>query len=90
MTGPAKRGDIMRALQSWSPAVRELVGLLPETLTKWAIFDMEENPAPTYARGRVCLAGDAAHASRLVMSPCGFALSILSGTTKNGVSLICS
>lgn len=29
----------------------------------WAIFDMADNPADTYARGRVCLAGDAAHAS---------------------------
>lgn len=43
--------------------MRELVSLLPEQISKYAIFDMYEHPAPTYAAGRVCLAGDAAHAS---------------------------
>lgn len=66
MTAPAKRDEVVSALQHWSPAIRELVDLLPEDLTKWAIFDMADNPATTYARGRVCLAGDAAHASRSV------------------------
>ncbi|KAL2864365.1 uncharacterized protein BJX67DRAFT_223793 [Aspergillus lucknowensis] len=32
-------------------------------MDKWAVFDMYEFPAPEYARGRVCIAGDAAHAS---------------------------
>jgi len=62
-TAPATRDEVVHALRDWSPAVREIVDLLPEHLTKWAIFDMAEHPAPTYARGRVCLAGDAAHAS---------------------------
>jgi salicylate hydroxylase len=39
------------------------VNRLPEKLAKWAIFDTADNPAPTYASGRICLAGDAAHAS---------------------------
>ncbi|RYO86846.1 hypothetical protein DL766_005674 [Monosporascus sp. MC13-8B] len=30
---------------------------------KWALFDTAEHPAPYYARGRICVAGDAAHAS---------------------------
>lgn len=37
--------------------------LFPEQITKWAIFDTADHPAPTYARGRVCIVGDAAHAS---------------------------
>lgn len=41
----------------------ELMTHLPEQLSKWAIFDMADYPAPTYASGRVCVAGDAAHAS---------------------------
>ncbi|RYP44331.1 hypothetical protein DL768_009190 [Monosporascus sp. mg162] len=32
-------------------------------INKWAIFDMAEHPAPYYTRGRICVAGDAAHAS---------------------------
>lgn len=63
MTAPASRDEVVDALKDWSPHVREIVNLFPEQLTKWAIFDMGDNPAPTYARGRVCLAGDAAHAS---------------------------
>lgn len=43
--------------------MRELVDLLPEQINQWAIFDMAEHPAPFYAKGRVCIAGDAAHAS---------------------------
>jgi salicylate hydroxylase len=30
---------------------------------QWAIFDMGDNPVPTFAKGRVCLSGDAAHAT---------------------------
>ncbi|KAI0842740.1 putative salicylate hydroxylase [Hypoxylon sp. FL0890] len=63
MTAPGTRDEVAHALRDWSPAVRELVDLFPEHLTKWGIFDMAEHPAPTYAGGRVCIAGDAAHAS---------------------------
>ena len=37
--------------------------LLPDNLDKWAVFDYFDNPATTYVRGRVCISGDAAHAS---------------------------
>lgn len=63
LTTPATRDEVAPALRDWSPAIRDLVQRLPENLTKWAIFDTADNPASTYARGRVCLAGDAAHAS---------------------------
>lgn len=45
------------------PTVRGLISLLPEKLDRWAIFDMHDDPLPTFVRGRLCLAGDAAHAS---------------------------
>ncbi|KAI4860615.1 FAD/NAD(P)-binding domain-containing protein [Hypoxylon rubiginosum] len=61
---PGRREDVLRALEGWGPAARGLAALLPpRELTVWGIFDMCEHPAPYYARGRVCLAGDAAHAS---------------------------
>ncbi|KUI69695.1 Salicylate hydroxylase [Cytospora mali] len=62
-TGTSDRTEVEKAMIDWAPPVRKLVGLLPETINKWALFDMASNPASTYARGRVCLAGDAAHAS---------------------------
>lgn len=33
------------------------------TLSKWAIFDLLDDPPPTYAKGRVAIVGDAAHAT---------------------------
>ncbi|KAI0198026.1 hypothetical protein F4808DRAFT_452250 [Astrocystis sublimbata] len=62
-TASATRDEVKAVVKDWGPHVRQLVDLLPETLTKWAIFDTGDNPAPTYARGRICIAGDAAHAS---------------------------
>ncbi|KAK3297386.1 uncharacterized protein B0H64DRAFT_440856 [Chaetomium fimeti] len=63
MTALSTRDEVSAALESWGPHIREAVLLLPETLTMYGVFDMVDNPAPTYASGRVCIAGDAAHAS---------------------------
>lgn len=63
MTAPSTRDEISAALQKWGPHVAEIVSLLPDKLIKYGVFDMANNPAPTYASGRVCVAGDAAHAS---------------------------
>lgn len=59
----ASREEVTEAFSNWNPAVCALLRLLPDELTKWAIFDMYDHPAPSYSQGRVCLAGDAAHAS---------------------------
>jgi salicylate hydroxylase len=53
----------MEAFKDWTPAVRTIVSLLEESLDKWAIFDTYDHPAPTFSSGRICVAGDAAHAS---------------------------
>ncbi|KMU73379.1 salicylate 1-monooxygenase [Coccidioides immitis RMSCC 3703] len=60
---PAIRKDVEDAFEGWSPCVRGLVSQLPEKLDKWAVFDLWDYPAPFYNRGKICLAGDAAHAS---------------------------
>lgn len=63
MTAPATQDQVKRAVQGWGPHVAEIASLFPEDgMVKWGIFDMGV-PAPTYARGRVAVAGDAAHAS---------------------------
>nr|WDW19278.1 FAD-dependent monooxygenase [Penicillium meliponae] len=60
---PSSRDEVLQALQGWGPHIGELASLLPDEISKWAIFDMADHPADTYASGRVCIAGDAAHAS---------------------------
>jgi salicylate hydroxylase len=40
-----------------------LISLTRPELDKWAIFDLGDHPLPTYYKGRVCLSGDAAHAT---------------------------
>ncbi|KIA75720.1 hypothetical protein HK57_00447 [Aspergillus ustus] len=58
------RSTAQDAISSWKPDIRSLIDLLPETPSKWAMFDMSAHPAKSYTRGgRVCVAGDAAHAS---------------------------
>ncbi|CAI6336768.1 unnamed protein product [Periconia digitata] len=67
LTLPGKREDIVNAVEGWSSAVRGLVSLFPKEPLVWGLFDMYEHPAPSYVEpgqgGRVCIAGDSAHAS---------------------------
>ncbi|KAG6361744.1 hypothetical protein INS49_009972 [Diaporthe citri] len=63
MTAPATRDEVESAVSALGPHVGEIAKLFPAEMVKWGIFDMYEHPAPTYARGLVCIAGDAAHAS---------------------------
>ncbi|KAL4919046.1 hypothetical protein BDW62DRAFT_200197 [Aspergillus aurantiobrunneus] len=69
MTQPATRDELAAAFAAWGPTVRAIIELLlkSEGVDKWAVFDHYEFPAPGYApeegKGRVCIAGDAAHAS---------------------------
>ncbi|EED12123.1 monooxygenase, putative [Talaromyces stipitatus ATCC 10500] len=63
MVAPGSREDIETAFAGWNPCVRNVVNLFPKKLDKWAVFDLWDYPAPYYNKGRICLAGDAAHAS---------------------------
>ncbi|KAB8219588.1 hypothetical protein BDV33DRAFT_204298 [Aspergillus novoparasiticus] len=58
---PLKRSN--RAKIGYYAPVRNLVELFPEELDQWALFDLLEYPIPKDNKGRVCLIGDAAHAS---------------------------
>ncbi|KND93711.1 Salicylate hydroxylase [Tolypocladium ophioglossoides CBS 100239] len=63
MVAAGSRDEVVAALRGWHPVVLGLVRLLPHELVKWALFDLAEFPVPRYNAGRVCIAGDAAHAS---------------------------
>jgi len=63
LTAPAKREDALRDFAGYSEEVIKLLKLTHENLDTWAIFDLGTNPPPSYAKGRVALLGDAAHAT---------------------------
>ncbi|KAJ9148228.1 Monooxygenase FAD-binding protein [Pleurostoma richardsiae] len=60
---PADRSEAIAAYEAFGPDVRTIISLLPQQLDKWAIFDTYDHPPPSYAKGRLCLVGDAAHAA---------------------------
>ena len=63
LTGPGSKAEAVRAFEKFRPEIRAIIDLLPENLDRWAVFDTLKNPAPTYAKGRISVSGDAAHAS---------------------------
>lgn len=63
LVATGSRDDLVETFQDWNPCVRNTIALFPEKLEKWAVFDLYEYPVPYYNDGRICLAGDAAHAS---------------------------
>lgn len=62
-TAPGHKREAAAAFRGWHETVRGIVDLFPDEMEKWAIFDMAAHPAPAYTKGRVCVAGDAAHAT---------------------------
>ncbi|KAI1561503.1 MFS-1 multi-domain protein [Pyrenophora tritici-repentis] len=63
LTAPASKAEAAKAFSAFSPVVRKIINLLPDTIDKWAVFDTGIHPPPSYVSGRLCLAGDAAHAA---------------------------
>ncbi|KFX98705.1 hypothetical protein V490_02159 [Pseudogymnoascus sp. VKM F-3557] len=66
LTAPADREEVERAFSHFAKPVRGIIKALFDSsphLDRWAIFDSAEHPAPTYAVGRIAIAGDAAHAA---------------------------
>jgi salicylate hydroxylase len=55
-----KKEDMFKDFESWGASVKEILSLMEKPDT-WALFD--HPPASTYFKGRVCILGDAAHAS---------------------------
>ncbi|KAH0037081.1 FAD/NAD(P)-binding domain-containing protein, partial [Aureobasidium melanogenum] len=60
---PTTKEDAKRDYKDWGNKVQAIVDLLEDKLDKWAIFDLGDHPVSTYAKGRVAIVGDAAHAT---------------------------
>jgi salicylate hydroxylase len=63
LTAPARRDDALKDFEGFSGDVQRLLKLCKPDLDIWAIFDLADNPPPSYAKGRVAILGDAAHAT---------------------------
>lgn len=57
---PMDRQRMELDFADWDSSVKKILSLMDKP-DVWALFDYP--PAPTYHRGRICIAGDAAHAS---------------------------
>lgn len=62
-TAPATKADAIKAFASFNTTVRAIIDLLPDQLDKWAIFDTYDHLPRTFVQGKICIAGDAAHAA---------------------------
>ncbi|KAM5349858.1 hypothetical protein ACJ41O_006363 [Fusarium nematophilum] len=62
LTLPAQEGKFLEDFKGFKPLLLELIKMA-QNLDRWGIFDLGDNPVPTFARGRVCISGDAAHAT---------------------------
>ncbi|KAH7110673.1 putative salicylate hydroxylase, partial [Dactylonectria macrodidyma] len=63
LVAQATREDALRDFAGFGDTVTSLLKLATPSLETWAIFDLGKNPPPAFAQGRVCLVGDAAHAT---------------------------
>lgn len=57
---PMNREAMFKDFEGWTKATQQILSLMQKP-DIWALFDVP--PAPTYFKGRVCMLGDAAHAS---------------------------
>ncbi|KAL7948837.1 hypothetical protein V8C42DRAFT_230538 [Trichoderma barbatum] len=62
-TREGSKEDVEKAFCHFGPSVKEIIRALPDKLNRWALFDSHSHPLPSYAYGRIVLAGDAAHTS---------------------------
>ncbi|KAI9040779.1 FAD/NAD(P)-binding domain-containing protein [Aspergillus affinis] len=63
LTRDGTREEVLRDFEGYGPNVINLLKLTDPKLSVWAIFDLGEHPVPTFYQGRVCISGDAAHAT---------------------------
>ena len=57
---PMDKEAMFKDFEGWNEATKQILSLMSKT-DVWALFDLP--PAPTYFKGRICMLGDAAHAS---------------------------
>ena len=63
LTLPSKKEHVYEDFKDFGPTVQKIIDMLEPNLDCWAIFDTSAHPMPAYNKGRVCVVGDAGHAT---------------------------
>ncbi|KAF9885231.1 hypothetical protein FE257_000591 [Aspergillus nanangensis] len=63
LTRQGTRDEVLRDFAGYGHNVTSLLKLTDPQLSVWAIYDLGDNPVPTFYKGRVAISGDAAHAT---------------------------
>lgn len=63
LTLPTTKEAAKEDFAHFGPTVKHIIDLLEPNLDCWAIFDLGDHPMKFYNKGRVCLLGDAGHAT---------------------------
>ncbi|KAJ4410958.1 hypothetical protein N0V82_009109 [Gnomoniopsis sp. IMI 355080] len=63
LTLPTTKVEALDDFREFGQTVKNILQLTPEKLERWAVFDLGDHPLSTYCKGRICLVGDAAHAT---------------------------
>lgn len=59
----AKKETVLREFSGWGGNVRKLLEFTKADLDCWGLFDLGDHPVDSYCKGRICISGDAAHAT---------------------------
>lgn len=60
---PTSKAEALSEFEGWGKNVRTLMQMVKNEPDCWALFDLGDHPCPTYCKGRLCISGDAAHAT---------------------------
>ncbi|KAF3760951.1 putative salicylate hydroxylase [Cryphonectria parasitica EP155] len=63
LTLATTKAEALDDFREFGENVKNIIQLTSDRLDRWAIFDLGDHPLSTYYKGRVCLVGDAAHAT---------------------------
>ncbi|EEA26150.1 hypothetical protein TMatcc_005601 [Talaromyces marneffei ATCC 18224] len=63
LTKPAHQNDLLKDFEGFAPYIQKLLKLTKPDLDIWVIFDLGDHTVLTFSKGRICLVGDAAHAT---------------------------
>ncbi|KAJ5702329.1 hypothetical protein N7488_009877 [Penicillium malachiteum] len=63
LTRSGTREEALTDFAAFGGNITSLLKLCDEELQVWAIYDLAEHPVPFFSKDRVCIAGDAAHAT---------------------------
>jgi len=63
LTLPSQKEHVYEDFKDFGPTVHKIIDMLEPNLDCWAIFDTNAHPMLAYNKGRVCVLGDAGHAT---------------------------